>query len=174
MRIVGFVKQNRVLHVGCGGAPLPEWLGCNTEVRLDIVPDNNPDIVANMTDMGDIGEFDCIYCCHALEHLHVDDVNKALSEFHRVLKPGGKAIVFVPDLEGVRPTKEILFDSPAGPITGLDLMYGYNCLTKEKPYMRHLTGFVKESLKQALYDAGFIKVDVQPIIYHDMMGVATK
>jgi len=171
---VGIVKADRLLHVGCGSAPLPEWLGCNTEVRLDVDADLNPDIVANMTDIGDVGEFDCVFCCHALEHLHLFDVYKAVSEFYRVLKSGGTLIVFVPDLEGVSPTEDVLFESPAGPITGLDLMYGYNCVTQAKPYMRHLTGFVKSSLKKILQQAGFNTVKVNRIIHHDMIGVATK
>jgi len=38
--------------------------------------------------------FDLIYCSHVLEHVS-DDI-KALGEFWRVLKPGGKAIILVP------------------------------------------------------------------------------
>jgi hypothetical protein len=38
--------------------------------------------------------FDLIYCSHVLEH--VTDDRKALSEFWRVLEPGGKAIFLVP------------------------------------------------------------------------------
>jgi predicted SAM-dependent methyltransferase len=39
--------------------------------------------------------FDMIYCCHVLEH--VQDDRKAMSEFYRTLKPGGWAILMVPD-----------------------------------------------------------------------------
>jgi SAM-dependent methyltransferase len=38
--------------------------------------------------------FDVIYCSHVLEH--VADDRKAMREFHRVLKPGGWAILQVP------------------------------------------------------------------------------
>jgi len=38
--------------------------------------------------------FDVIYCSHVLEH--VPDDNKAMREFHRVLRPGGWAILQVP------------------------------------------------------------------------------
>jgi SAM-dependent methyltransferase len=38
--------------------------------------------------------FDLIYCSHVLEH--VDDDRKAMGEFWRVLKPGGKAVLLVP------------------------------------------------------------------------------
>jgi ubiquinone/menaquinone biosynthesis C-methylase UbiE len=72
-----------------------------------------------MTDLGEIGEFDTIYCSHALEHLTAAGALKALREFYRVLKPGGKVMIFVPDTEGVSPTDEVLFISPSGPITGM-------------------------------------------------------
>jgi SAM-dependent methyltransferase len=49
--------------------------------------------------------FDLIYCSHVLEH--VSDDRKALSEFWRVLKPGGKAILMVPILG------EITFEDPS-------------------------------------------------------------
>jgi SAM-dependent methyltransferase len=40
--------------------------------------------------------FDLIYCSHVLEH--VTDDRKAIGEFWRVVKPGGKAILMVPIL----------------------------------------------------------------------------
>lgn len=40
------------------------------------------------------GFFDCLICYHVLEH--IDDDRKAMSELHRVLKPGGWAIIQVP------------------------------------------------------------------------------
>jgi hypothetical protein len=39
--------------------------------------------------------FDMIYCSHVLEHVEND--RKAMSEFCRVLKPGGWAVMMVPD-----------------------------------------------------------------------------
>ena len=38
--------------------------------------------------------FDLLYCSHVLEH--VPDDQKAMGEFWRILKPGGKAIIIVP------------------------------------------------------------------------------
>lgn len=47
--------------------------------------------------------YDCIVCSHVLEH--VDD-RKALKEIHRVLRPGGAAIIMVPVIEGWAETYE--------------------------------------------------------------------
>lgn len=163
-----------LLHVGCGSDPLPAWISGVKEVRLDIVPDYSPDIVANMIDMGDIGTFDAILCRHSLEHLPPHDVQKALKEFLRVLNPNGIALIFVPDLDGVSATNEVLFESPAGPICGLDLMYGFREVLEERPYMAHRTGFVSETLKNALEQVGFSTVKVSRLSNYDMMGVGIK
>lgn len=156
-------KSKRILHVGCGSEDLPDWLE-GQDVRLDIDPSVMPDIVASMTNLGDIGSFDAIYCSHALEHLYPYDVPVALAEFLRVLRPGGVAIIFVPDLEGVEPTDEILYKSPAGFITGFDLIYGYRPFLKEQPYMAHHTGFTARMLHMALITAGFeqVRTERQP------------
>lgn len=162
------------LHVGAGSAPAPEWAKDFNEVRVDIDKAYAPDIVANMTELGDIGQFDVVFCSHALEHLHPYDVNKALKEFYRVLNVSGCVILFVPDLEGVKPTDEVLFESPAGPISGLDLMYGYRVVTQDRPFMRHLTGFVKDTMQKSLEEVGFTKIKVMRLVHYDMMAVGIK
>jgi SAM-dependent methyltransferase len=63
-------------------------------IRMDITDIQYPD-----------QSFELIYCSHVLEH--VADDHRALSEFWRVLKPGGKAILMVPILG------EITFEDPA-------------------------------------------------------------
>lgn len=163
-----------LLHVGCGGDPLPDWLSEFSETRLDIDPATRPDIVASMTDLGGIGPFDRIFCSHALEHLAPHEVGAALREFLRVLTPGGAVMLFVPDLEGVSPTWEVLFVSPAGPITGHDLYYGASAFLERNPYMAHRSGFVRETLAEALEDAGFAKVAVQRCGSYNLFGAATK
>lgn len=52
-------------------------------VKLDICNIDLPD-----------NSFDVLYCSHVLEH--VPDDRKALSEFLRILKPGGIAVIMVP------------------------------------------------------------------------------
>ena len=166
--------QKTLLHVGCGGDPLPDYCSQYKETRLDISETNKPDIVANMTDMGDIGEFDAVFCQHALEHLYPHEVPVALSEFRRVLKTGGSAMVFVPDLEDVKPTEEVILMSPAGPITGLDMIYGYRKVLKEMPHMAHNTGFIEDTLNKAFVDAGFSKVHTKRMGNYNLMAVGLK
>lgn len=160
------------MHVGCGGDHLPDLFENYTEVRLDIDESVNPDIVANMVDLGEIGTYDALYCNHALEHLTFSDVSKALKEFRRVLNDGGFVMVIVPDLEDVKPTDEVILDAPIGPITGLDMIYGLR--SSDNPHMAHKTGFVCESLDRAMLKAGFSKVKTRRLENYNLMSVGVK
>ena len=72
------MNKGKLLHVGCGSDPLPEYLREYEEVRLDINEEVAPDIVASMTNLGEIGKYDVVLCQHALEHLHEYDVDVVL------------------------------------------------------------------------------------------------
>ena len=158
-----------VLHVGCGVRKpgrlhamftSEEW----REVRLDLNPDARPDLVANITDMRivDSASVDAVYSSHNLEHLLPHDVPRALAEFRRVLKPGGLALVAVPDLRQVAAliaedkADEVLYTSPLGPVTPLDVIYGHKAaLARGNHFMAHRTGFTATTLGKALAVAGF-------------------
>jgi SAM-dependent methyltransferase len=70
--------------------------------RLDIlhIDDSNPraTIVADLTKPNEIpsDEFNCIICTHVL-HV-ISELDKAVSELYRVLKPGGVLLVAVPHI----------------------------------------------------------------------------
>lgn len=129
---------------------MPPYLAAHHETRLDIDENAHPDIVAPLTELGDIGPFDVVFCSHTLEHLHQYQVEIALSEFYRVLSPGGVVMITVPDLTDVPCTDVVMYESEAGPITGRDMYYGLDWYVKENPYMGHNTGFTGDSLKKAL------------------------
>ena len=96
------------LHVGCGpkrkaqttkGFNTQEW----TEIRLDIDPSAQPDVIGTMTDMSAVASesVDAIYSSHNIEHLYPHEVPLAFAEFLRVLKPDGFFVVTCPDLQSV-------------------------------------------------------------------------
>jgi predicted SAM-dependent methyltransferase len=147
-------RINTVLIVGSGPDRSNPFEGFRPTF-LDVEERTKPDIVASMTDMGEIGQFDMLYCCHALEHLYPHEVNKALCEFRRVLKPKGVALIVVPDLEGVKPNNEVLPRSDGAQITGLHMFYGDHALIPEFSFMAHHCGFIAETLEYALESAGF-------------------
>ena len=166
--------KGSILCVGAGGDGVRPWSeGCARTV-LDINPDWKPDIVADMCDMGEVGKFDFVESVHSLEHLYPHDVDRALKEFLRVLKPGGVAMIFVPDLEDVRPTMDVLYESPSGPICGLDMFYGKKSFVEDSLWMSHHTGFIRDTLKRCMEKAGFTEVTVQRLENFSLFGAGKK
>ncbi len=148
--------KGTMLHVGAGNHDLPEWATPDKEVTLDINPNYDPDIVASMTDMGDIGEYDLVYSSHCLEHVYPHECQIALGEMLRVLVKGGTAIVFVPNLEGVEANGDVLYICQGGAeVCGLDMIYGYREFIQEDPGMAHRNGFTLDSLQAEFKQAGF-------------------
>lgn len=164
----------RLLHAGCGGDRAPEWLGHAEETRLDIDERHAPDVVASITDMGDVGTFDAVFCSHCLEHLPAHEVEVALREFLRVLRPGGMAYVVVPNLEGIVPDEGVVYESPGGPITGRDMYYGHAALSAVNPYMMHKTGFVRDTLKAAVLRAGFAAAEARGDTAYNLICIGVK
>ncbi len=164
-----------ILHVGCGpydpeALPrpfrTPEW----REVRLDLNPAVQPDIVGSITDLSAVPDesMDAVYSSHNLEHVYAHEVPIALGEFYRVLKPGGRVLISVPDIQEVAEhvakgnLEEPLYESPAGPISAIDILYGLRtAIAGGNHFMAHRTAFTSESLSQKLKQAGFSKVDIQ-------------
>jgi SAM-dependent methyltransferase len=165
--------MKQFLHVGCGprrkdgttpGFAGPEW----AEVRLDIDPAVAPDIVASMTDMRGVvpdAAFDALFSSHNLEHLYAHEVPLALAEFRRVLRPEGFAVITCPDLQAVARAiaedrlTEPLGQSPAGPITPLDMVFGWRpALAAGNHFMAHRCGFTFTFLGRLLRAAGFASV----------------
>lgn len=93
------------LHVGCGKQNKNNLKGFQNweEVRLDIDPLVNPDIVGSLTDMkgAKSGNFGAIYSSHNLEHVFPHEVPIVLKEFHRVLEDDGFVVITCPDLQSV-------------------------------------------------------------------------
>jgi SAM-dependent methyltransferase len=100
----------RVLHVAptdpmyqerLSALPNLDYLSADIEApeameRMDITDIRHPD-----------GSFDVVLCSHVLEH--VPDDGDALRELHRVLRPGGWALVQSP----VDPRREATFEDPS-------------------------------------------------------------
>lgn len=159
------MEKQRVLYVGCGHDRRAHEIFTGWElIRLDIDPGVKPDIVASMTQMHPVAtaSVDAIYSRHNLEHLEYHDVAIALAEFRRVLKPGGFALIVVPDLQTVAELiiegklEETIYISAAGPIAPVDTLYGFRpALKAGKHYMAHRMGFTQRTLLQHIVSAGF-------------------
>jgi SAM-dependent methyltransferase len=163
------MEKKQLLNVGCG--PLgrahgftgfEEW----QEVRLDIDASVQPDVIGTMTDMSAVpsGSIDAIVSSHNIEHLYPHEVPLALAEFVRVLKPDGLVLITCPDLQSVcaqvakGALASPLYESPAGPISALDILYGHRgAMAAGNLYMAHRCGFTIQLLADTLQACGFVK-----------------
>jgi SAM-dependent methyltransferase len=161
--------SKRVLNVGghSKAIALPPAFAAFEHLMLDIDPATEPDVLCDARRLAtlEIGQFDAIYCAHNLEHYYRHDVCTVLAGFLHVLRPGGFALIAVPDLMEVMRTTvangldidDVLYQSGAGPIRVVDVLYGHGVQIELSgvDYFAHKTGFSKRSLTAALYRAGF-------------------
>lgn len=157
------------LHVGCGPKHKDKTTkefaqGDWKELRFDIDHAVEPDYIGTMTDMSALedGFVDAIYSSHNIEHLFAHEVPEALAEFKRVLAPDGFVVITCPDLQEVAKLivedklLEPAYTSPAGPITPLDILYGFrSSIAQGNTFMAHKSGFTEKVLRGTLSAAGF-------------------
>jgi predicted SAM-dependent methyltransferase len=166
----GSAKARRVLNIGSGPRSIRKanaifdpdgW----QEVRMDLDPAVRPDVVGSMTDVHShfgTQRFDAVWSSHSLEHLHSHEIPIALREFRRVLKDDGFALITCPDLETVMKlflehgSDHVVYRSPAGPITPLDMMFGHSrSIAAGAVHMAHRSGLTSDRLSGLLLEAGF-------------------
>ena len=158
----------KFLHVGCGENDkskttdvfaTDEW----EETRLDIDESVKPDLVSSITDMSIIkdGSFDAVYSAHNIEHLYAHEVPMAFKEFKRVLNNDGIVFIRCPDLYTIAQfivdgkVVQPMYESPAGPVTPIDALFGMRRFLVNNPFMAHKIGFTSELLIGTLKDNGF-------------------
>lgn len=160
------------LHVGCGakrqdqagpGFQTAAW----HEIRLDIDPRAEPDVIGSITDMAmvETDSMDALFSSHNIEHVYPHEVSIALREFLRVLKPQGYCVITCPDLQSVAALivddklDDPAYVSPAGPICPIDILYGLRkSVAAGNHFMAHKCGFTRKTLIQAMSRVGFRSV----------------
>jgi predicted SAM-dependent methyltransferase len=181
------MPRKTVLHVGCGQktlAQLPPAFrdGSWTEIRLDIDEEVAPDVVGTITDMKAIesGSVDAVFSSHSIEHVYWHEVPLVVREFERVLSPAGFALVTCPNLQSLAQVLaegdvvEPLYESPSGPVSALDIMYGHLAsVAAGQHHMAHKCGFTGRTLQKVLHSGAFKRVVVVSA-KHDLWAVAAK
>jgi 2-polyprenyl-3-methyl-5-hydroxy-6-metoxy-1,4-benzoquinol methylase len=152
--------QGRLLDFGCGGGAFLElmrrrgWrvtgLDASSEAVACVREKLDVRAFVGTLPHPELGpeSFDVVTMWHSLEHVH--EPLPVLRSAHRLLAPGGRLLVVVPN-----------FDSPAyrwfGPAWfGLDLP-------------RHLTHFTSPTLRHMLERAGFRVTGVKPVRHSDWL-----
>ena len=94
LRALGVDRSSRGLRLNIGAGPgkVPGWIGIDLE---------GADLALNLRwglPFAD-GAADLAYSSHCLEHQYLADALATLREIHRVLAPGGRVRLVVPDME---------------------------------------------------------------------------
>lgn len=141
------------LHIG--GQEIKEgWTILDIEERpeVDIVSD------ASKLDSIEDNSVSIIYASHILEHMHYalnDKLKLTLLEWHRVLEPGGKLLISVPDLK----TLCWLFLHPSATVYDrhdiMRMMFG----GQTNQHDIHFSGFDFDILAVYLEEAGFLDIE---------------
>lgn len=139
-------------------------------VRLDTRTDMNPDFIGSMTDMSMFPDqsVHAIWCPQVMQKLFDHDIKKALREAYRVLKDEGTFYMTVPDgqIAGAylahNRLHEALYSSPAGDITSLDLLFGFQAGIKAGNHsLIHHCIFTTESLIAYMRESGFTNIQIK-------------
>jgi SAM-dependent methyltransferase len=168
--VSGSRRERVLVNVGCGprnGSKLPSHFDDWQQLRVDIDASVEPDIVADLTDLSAIADrsADAVWAAHCVEHLYQHQVKVALAEFRRVLRDDGFVCVIVPDLQTVAHyvaadrLHETLYESPAGPVTPHDIVFGFGAaIAGGKTSMAHRCGFTPSMLQRCFSELPFGEV----------------
>jgi predicted SAM-dependent methyltransferase len=85
------VEAGIKLNLGCHKWKIPGWINIDTDPKV------TPDVIMDVKKLDYPNDYvEEIYAGHLLEHLTVN--SQVLKEWKRVLKPGGKITITVPDI----------------------------------------------------------------------------
>src|ERR1700722_907830 len=155
---------DRLLELGGGGNPLvyPTCMGgndVNVDVRICHTPDGKQtvDFAVDMNEPLPIqsNEFDGVVSHFALEHVSYPKVPQVVAEMFRVLKPGGKVVVVVPNTEA---QMRYILAKPEWDGDESCMVFGeqnYN-------FNHHLSAFSPKTITKLFQSVGFTKIFVQP------------
>jgi Methyltransferase domain len=177
-------RRPLLINAGCGprgGARLPPFFDDWRQLRVDVDPGTEPDILTSVTDLSAIGSAvaDAVWSAHCIEHLFAHEVPSALGEFRRVLRREGFACIIVPDLQAIAQwlandrLQEVIYQSDAGPVTAHDMLWGFGpAIEQGYSAMAHRCGFTPTLMLQRLSGCGFAEVVLRRRPTLELAGLA--
>jgi predicted SAM-dependent methyltransferase len=140
------------IHLGSGNMRIPQF------INMDLNPQSRADIIAGIYSLKfKKNSIPLIYSSHIFEHIHRYEALQTLRNWLKVLAPGGKLYICVPDMallcqlyaENVgnyeSAEKRVIVDMAAG------VLYG----GQVNKYDFHFFGYSFESLRSLLLSTGF-------------------
>jgi ubiquinone/menaquinone biosynthesis C-methylase UbiE len=163
-----FIKKgDKVLDFGCGNGRASElaakigagYTGVDNSTGLinqakKRYPRVRFDLIDNLNDFSD-DSFDMILCLAVFHHIPSDNLRKKLlSDFHRVLRPDGKLILAVWDLQSQKNLHKTMPNADEN-----DILYDFKNANGKILVQRYIHIFSKEELEDFVLAAGFEIID---------------
>jgi SAM-dependent methyltransferase len=148
------------LNIGCGHRRIEGYVG------VDITQREGVDLVApaHAVPLPDATAEE-VMAIHIVEHLFAWDVPVALAEWFRLLQPGGKLVLEMPDLlKACRNVAEDRKGRKHPDQIGMWAIYGDDRL--RDPLMVHRAGWWFERLKPVVESVGFDRVTEHETVFH--------
>jgi len=140
------------LHLGAGGVRIGDLINCDQF-------DDRADRQVDATDLRDFasGSVDWIETHHMIEHLSFTEVERALGEWSRVLKPGGFLVLTCPDITRVCAEwlKNTLMDRMGNRQAELDYVLQMMVGSQEHAGMFHKSHYDAGRMRRLLPRHGF-------------------
>lgn len=154
------------IHVGCGRHILDGWVNVDTQ-RSPKAP-RDPEVIGSALKIPlPDGCADEVMAIHLFEHLHLWEAPKALAEWHRLLKRGGKLVLEMPDV--VKCAKNLVKLADSGDekaIRSLAMNGLYGDAGMGDPWMIHKWGWTPKTIKPLLAETGFSSFSEPPTQWH--------
>ena len=167
-------EKKIILDLGCGTSTPAALFEEGQVIRVDIREEVNPDYRCDLRQLLFGNDYaDIVFSCHVLEHFSRAEMVPLLTEWLRVLKPGGEFRIVVPNLSWA--IKQISEDSDWFKDSSkdkhiLNVLYG----AQENPFDKHFNGFTPERLFKVLEDIGLDKVTTKIDEFYNLFGSGTK
>jgi len=139
------------LNLGCGLDKKPGWV--NIDIRREVNPDLVWDLEKPLPLPSNYAEE--ILAKDVLEHISFRKVRDVLKDWYRVLKPGGKITIQVPDLLAIY--EKVVKKDPSDWWSISYWIYG----AQDYPENTHKTGFTYTALYKLLTEVGFKRISIR-------------
>lgn len=142
------------LNVGAGDRKVPGWVGVDADSSRECA-----DVVADARSIPlEDGVASELMAIHLIEHFYVWEVPDALNEWRRLLRPGGRLVLELPDL--LRSCRNLISGKRSyGRHPDQLSMWGlYGDPTSKNPYMSHKWGWTFDTLAPVVVSVGFEQV----------------
>lgn len=153
------------IHVGCGRQVLADWLNCDLARHKDAPRD--PELLCPAHEIP-VPDGCCteLMAIHLWEHIDRWECDETIAEWHRVMRPGAKLVLEMPDL--IKCCRNIVEGRKSDRWHPDQIgMWGlYGDPRDKDPLMMHRWGWTFSTLAPYLREHGFTDCKEEPTVYH--------